>query len=171
MQAYASGSKDAFGFLFDRYEPKLRHFLSLRMGGSLWSEQEDIFQVVWLKVHKARKQFDPQQRFSAWFFAIAWNSLYDRYRRLNFDEDEGDWEATEASSLSSEALLSLKQDLVQLSQLLKELSPRQREVLLLSDFEELSSEEISKILGVSSGAVRQDLFRARQILRRKWKNS
>jgi RNA polymerase sigma-70 factor (ECF subfamily) len=171
MQEYAMGSKEAFRILFDRYETKLRHFLSLRMSGGLWSEQEDVFQVVWLKIHQARKQFNPQKRFSAWFFAIAWNSLYDRYRKLNFDEDEGDWEVTEASSLGSDALLSLKQDLLQLSKLLKELSPRQREVLLLSDFEELSAEEISKILEISSGAVRQDLFRARQILRRKWKNS
>ncbi len=171
MSAYRAGDAEAFSELFDRYESKLRHFLSIRLGRHAISDLEDIFQIVWLKVHQARNQFDAGRRFSAWFFSIAWNCLYDRYRQISFDEDEGDWETTEASQLSSEAVVSLSEDLHQLEKLFEHLTPKQREILLLSDFEGLRSEEISGLLKISATAVRQNFFRARQERRKRWKNS
>lgn len=47
----------------------------------------------------------------------------------------------------------------------KELSPRQRAVVVLTYWEDLSSEQISELLGISDGSVRKHLARARARLR------
>jgi len=49
-------------------------------------------------------------------------------------------------------------------QLVDSLPPKEREVLVLSAFEELSSVEIAEVLGVTESSVRSRLFRARNIM-------
>jgi RNA polymerase sigma-70 factor (ECF subfamily) len=53
-----------------------------------------------------------------------------------------------------------------LSKALAQLSPEQRQVVVLADIEEYSYQEIADIMGCSIGTVRSRLHRARALLRR-----
>ncbi len=53
-----------------------------------------------------------------------------------------------------------------LSKALEQLSPEQRQVVVLADIEEYSYQEIADIMGCSIGTVRSRLHRARALLRR-----
>jgi len=171
MKRYQASDEAAFRELYSRYDSRLRHFFGLRLGTKYQSDAEDLIQITWLKLHKSRKAFDPTRRFAPWVFRLARNVLIDRYRQNDVELDESDWEQTEASTLSTESVVSLREDLEQLQIILEKLSVLQRECLLLSDLEGLSAEEVSVVLGISNGAVRQNLFRARGEVRLHWDKS
>jgi len=171
MKQYQASDEGAFMELFSRYDSRLRHFFALRLGSKYRSDAEDLIQLTWLKIHKSRKSFDTAKRFAPWLFRLARNVLIDRYRQNDFELDESDWEQTEASTFNTEAVVLLRADLDQLNEILESLSSLQKECLLLSDLEGLTSEEVSLVLGISSGAVRQNLFRARSEVRQRWNKS
>jgi RNA polymerase sigma-70 factor (ECF subfamily) len=168
MKQYQASNEGAFTELFSRYDSRLRHFFALRLGSKYHSDAEDLIQITWLKIHKSRNSFDTSRRFAPWLFRLARNVLIDRYRQSDFELDESDWEQTEASTLNTEAVVFLREDLDQLNEILERLSSLQKECLLLSDLEGLSSEEVGLVLGISSVAVRQNLFRARSEVRQRW---
>lgn len=59
-------------------------------------------------------------------------------------------------------------DVVRVRTVVASMAPRDREVLLLRAIGDLPLAEIAKIVGRSANAVKQDLFRARERLRRLW---
>ncbi|HEX4627359.1 MAG TPA: sigma-70 region 4 domain-containing protein, partial [Gemmatimonadales bacterium] len=59
-------------------------------------------------------------------------------------------------------------DMARVRSLVRELPSRDREVLLLREFSELSYAEIADVVGRTVDAVKQDLFRARERLRQAW---
>jgi RNA polymerase sigma-70 factor (ECF subfamily) len=165
MKAYALGDEQGFRTLYSRYEKRLSNFLNQRLSRSHTHLKNDLFQITWLKVHQARKSFDEKQKFSAWLFTIALNSLRDQTRE-KWSRDRMELNDTFASSedgideqvIAQEIFTKLKEQLDILPSL-------QRDVLLLSDSEGFQSKEIAAILKITDGSVRQILFRARARLR------
>lgn len=163
MSAYIAGDKMAFQFLYDRYEDRLLGFFRRRLSSRQRAIAPDLFQATWLKVHQARAKFDRAHKFSSWFFTIALNTLRDFVgeARHRFETPDDSIISQTASSSSEE----LKHDLNQLETLLDRLPSFQREVILLSDWEELSSKEIAVMYDTSDGNIRQMIFRTRKQLK------
>src|SRR5262249_24798989 len=78
MLAYAEGDQDAFEELFGRYAARLFNFL-LRACGNR-AVAEDLFQVTFLRLHQARRNY-VAGTFKAFLFAIALNLLRDERSR------------------------------------------------------------------------------------------
>jgi RNA polymerase sigma-70 factor (ECF subfamily) len=168
MGAYRKGDERAFTILFGRYSARLTAFLRYRLGSRKKHLVEEIYQKTWLKLHAGRKSFDPDQKFSTWFYTIALNTLRDelgsRYEKTPHDEVSEtlvDPQPTgEERYLSKEAFLHVEA-------LLKFLTGPQKTALLLSDGEELSSKEIAEVMRISDASVRQLVSRARRVIREK----
>ncbi len=164
MKAYAVGNKEAFSVLYDRFEGRIFQFLKNRLPSKHRTILPDLFQLTWYKVHKSRASFDANQKFSTWLFSIAINTLRDYIGEARHKK-ELELESASSSEMGSvhiedELIARLDRNSIQL--LLNRLPIRLKEVLLLADGEGFEPKEIGEILGLSMGATRQLLYRARK---------
>lgn len=161
MQRYAAGDVEAFNELFRRYEPRAYVFFLKRTGSP--QRAEDLYQELFLRVHRSRDRYDPALAFTPWFFQIASRLLIDdrrrAYRSHEVPIEERD---PRAEHRSGEAQLA---DLEQVEQLLDTLSPEERYVILSAKVEGIGYPELAEHLGKSVDAVKKMASRAIQRLR------
>jgi RNA polymerase sigma-70 factor (ECF subfamily) len=79
MARYSAGSAASFAELFRRYEGRAYAYFLRRAGSE--SLAQDLYQELFLRLHRFRDRFDPGRPFGPWFFQIAHNVLADERRR------------------------------------------------------------------------------------------
>ncbi len=137
-------------------------------------EARELTQETFLKAIKHLDRYDPRYSFMTWLYRIARNLCIDRARRLSHwrrqlpragDEEDGDPIENEADPQDSQLdrLLAHEQRWI-LDQAMAQLKPNYREVLVLYHIEELSYQEIARVLGIPIGTVMNRIFRARKQL-------
>jgi RNA polymerase sigma-70 factor, ECF subfamily len=151
-----------FGLLFDRHSRGLHRYMARRVGADL---AEDLVAETFLTAFRLRHRYDasyPSAR--PWLFGIAAN-LIRRYRRTERRQlrayartgvDPLDDGLADAERRVDAAAVGPR-----LAQALASLPHRDREVLLLFAWADLSYEEIARTLEVPVGTVRSRLARAR----------
>mgnify|MGYP003294445842 FL=1 len=96
---------------------------------------------------------------------------YYKRKLLKFEEEKIDFINNIAdNSLSSEELYIKEQEELEFFSFLKELSPRQKEIIKLIYFEDKTQEEVAKIFGVSKSAINQSLNRIYKKIKKILKN-
>ena len=142
------------------------------------SDAEDISQEVFLRAYERFAELRGSPTLGGWLKTVAtnlslnhltryrarWSVFSDVARRGDENEDH---EVEFAAPDDTEQVLALSERRELLEQALQNLSPTQRVPLVLYHFEGLRYEEIAEKLGVSLGKVKTDIFRAREVLRRK----
>ena len=132
------------------------------------ADAEDAVQETFLRVLRHKATLGEVRDHRVWLIRIVWNIVLDRKRRAKSRpeiDDIGDLvRVLPATGLSAEERAAAAQHHAQMLQLVDSLPPKEREVLVLSAFEELSSVEIAEVLGVTESSVRSRLFRARNIM-------
>lgn len=147
----------AFGELYERYHPRVYRYVYHRVGNS--TDAEDITAIVFMKALEALPNFQSRRSgFAPWLFRITRNSVVDHYRRGRRQEPiEGvEHHAPDADPLHH-ALGS--ESRAELHALVHDLSPDQRDVILLRFTADLSFTEIASILKKNEPAVRMLLHR------------
>ncbi|MGH9328082.1 MAG: sigma-70 family RNA polymerase sigma factor [Terriglobia bacterium] len=169
-----SGNNDAFEELVNRYEKKI-YRLALRLTGNE-QDAEDVLQETFLKAFEHLPGFRQDSRFYTWLVRIAVNEGLMKLRKRRSDKAEPlegstdedgqfmphdfrDWKPNPEQLMSQEEMDEI---LVKAAQTL---SPNLRAVFFLRDVDELSTEETAETLGLTTGAVKARLFRARLQLR------
>jgi len=157
------GDADAFGLLYDRFQPEILRYLAHRTGDP--DTAEDLAQQVFLKAWQAIPRYEARGvPFKAWLYRMAHNQMVDyfRTRRPTADLEGIDPpEEAEAESL----VLALEMSAA-LAQALSRLSEDHRQVLTLRFLMEKSAREIGEIMGRKEVTVRGLQMRALQALRR-----
>ncbi len=173
-----AGDQQSFELLLQRYRMPLVNFL-YRMVRSR-EQAEDLAQEVFLRVYRAREDYEPSAKFTTWLFRIATNlalnSLRDhRYQKLEIsmdapivaDAEDGDERPMEVADEHPD----IEQHLVEearkkmIRHAIEKLPEKQRAAVLLHKYQELDYSEISKILRCSESALKSLLFRAYETLR------
>lgn len=170
-----AGSYAAFEELVNRYEKKI-YRLGLNITGNR-EDAEDVLQETFLKAFQHLREFRQDSRFYTWIVRIAVNEGLMKLRKRRTErevplEDGGeggdgevilreftDWRPNPEQLLAQSELEAILQDAA------RTLSPAFRTVFFLRDVQELSTEETAEMLGLSVGAVKARLFRARMRLR------
>lgn len=131
-------------------------------------EAEDLVQESYLKALKGFSSFTPGTNFRAWMYRILRNTFLTSRAGLkimvSLDDDENEVTEPEAGD-NPESLLLARMDQEQIRLALGHLAVPQREIILLSDVEEMSYKEIAETLSVPIGTVMSRLSRARRALR------
>ncbi len=161
MRRYVEGDSDAFEELFTRYEPRAYVFFLKRTSSP--QRAEDLYQELFLRIHRTRDRYDPSRPFAPWLFQIANRLLIDDHRRAfrNHEVPIGEREP-QSERGGSETVVA---DREQIDQLLDTLSPEERYVVQSAKVEGIEYPELAEHLGKSVDAVKKMASRALQRLR------
>jgi RNA polymerase sigma-70 factor (ECF subfamily) len=170
MDRYADGDTAAFEEVYDLLAPRLKAFFlrSTRDHG----RAEDLVQQTLLQIHRARQCFVRGSDVRPWAFAIGRRLLIDSRRRLKnevlFESAEADAQALELGvSLDGapDELTQTKEMAARAQAELSRLPEPQRAAYELVRGDGLSVAEAAEVLGTTTAAVKQRLFRAYEALR------
>jgi RNA polymerase sigma-70 factor (ECF subfamily) len=132
------------------------------------AEAEDIVQETFLRVLRHRDRLPTIRDARVWLVRIAWNLVLDRKRRAKTrpeNEDVADLaNVLPARGLRADTALIGAQRHARVLELIDSLPRKEREVLLLTALEELSTQQIAAILSTTESTIRSRLFRARRDL-------
>jgi RNA polymerase sigma factor (sigma-70 family) len=143
----------AFVAVFDRHFDAIHRYLRRRVGKEI---ADELASETFAQAFEHRRRFDgrrPDAR--PWLYGIAHNLLRHHYR----DEERALRACAQSADLNSSEPPDLPGS--KLAVLLAELSPGERDVLLLVAWAELEYAEVAEALGIPVGTVRSRLNRAR----------
>src|SRR6266404_4419070 len=136
------------------------------------TDAEDLVQEAYVRGLKAIGSLRPDSNLKSWLFTILRNTWLNQLRQvraapriIELDTDEGTADLAVATSKDPHALYveALERDLVR--EAILRLPLEFREIILLREYEELSYQEIAKLLDCPAGTVMSRLARARSKLR------
>jgi len=155
-----AGSDPAFEAIVERYRRALMRYVSRLLAPE---RAEDVVQQAFVKAYEAMHRDAADLNLRPWLYRIAHNAALNALRDRAFGHAQLDdrLDGVERADQAFERTAALR-ELVATVQALPE---RQRDAILLRELEGRSYEEIGETLGVTDGAVRQLLNRARNSLR------
>lgn len=178
MADFQAGHEAAFDELVRRYKDPLMNFAYRYLGDE--AEADDVVQEVFVRVYRKRHTYRPVARFSTWIYTIAKNlsktELRRRRRHAIFSLSPRNPATGERERELSDSRYSADTDAERASdaefiqRALDALNPKYREVIVLSDIQELTYEEIAGITGLNIGTVKSRLNRGRTKLQRLLRN-
>jgi RNA polymerase sigma-70 factor, ECF subfamily len=174
-----SGDERAFVSLVERYQEQM-----LRLAASFVPSRavaEEVVQDTWLALLRGLDTFEGRSSLKTWLFSILLNQARTtgtrEHRSVPVADPEpavdparfdvsGHWaEPPEHWTEAVEGRLTAGKLADRIRELMDELPARQREVVILRDVEEMSSEEVCSVLAISDGNQRVLLHRGRSRLR------
>ena len=154
------GNERAFEAIVHRYRRPLLRYCSRILSPT---RAEDAVQQAFLSAHRSIHAGDAELNLRPWLYRIAHNSALNLLRQTGFDHEEMSEEIDGVETPPQ--VFELGERLRSVVAAVKDLPERQRDAIVLQAMEGRSYDEIAAELGVSDGAVRQLLNRARNTLR------
>ncbi len=161
-----------FAEIYREFHPKILRYLSHLVGED---DASDLAQTVLLKVSRSMEGFRGESSIATWIYRIATNVAHDhvvsslakqREREILFDEAGSMDDLPDPVSSRGEQEFIRSEMNSCIRDLVDRLPENYRAVLLLSEFEEFTNDEIAEILGLSIDTVKIRLHRARATLRK-----
>lgn len=167
----------AFDLLLDAFGKRLYGYFYRLTGSRL--DAEDLLQEVFVRLARTIERYNHDGRFEAWLFCIAANLARDWLRRARKRREAGETvslggESTQrdepilAENLDPSQALVLAEDVDRMQRALNQLSPAEREVIVLRHFSEMSFQEIADVmetpLGTALARAHRGLQRMRQLM-------
>jgi len=134
------------------------------------AEAENVLQTVYLKALEGKARFDGRASFKTWLFAVIRRTAIDERRRQwlrRFRMDRYEESIERAACVESQDEVIYRSEIrASFRRALAELPRRQREVVQLVFYHDLSLAEAAEVMGVSLGSARTHYERGKQHLRR-----
>lgn len=158
----AKKDREAFGRLYDMYQPSIYNFVARRVPSV--HDAEDVTEQVFEKVLRAIRTFEPgRASLETWLYKITNNAIIDYYRAR--ETTGGAVEAGSLYKFDEGEDPELSERYIVLIELLKELPPAYQEILSLRFIEDRSNKEIASLLGRSNRYVAVRVHRGLKALR------
>ncbi len=165
-----AGESAAFGELVQRYMRRA-YFAALGFVGSP-EDAMDLSQDAFVRAYRARHRINPDMPFYTWFYQIlrrlCFNFIRDRKLHRAKLRDQKSWIVDDAAFRARERnprrTIEREQTRLRVRQAIGTLPDREREVLVLKEFEGLKYREIAEVIGIPIGTVMSRLYSARRNL-------
>jgi RNA polymerase sigma-70 factor (ECF subfamily) len=178
MVRVAEGDEDAFETLVRRHQTSILNLIYRFIGDR--TPAKDLAQEVFIRVWQAAKTYRPEAKFTTWLYRITANLCFNelksarRKKWLQFHRFRDNLENTVEETLvdatpSPEDILLAKERSRQIADALQSLPENQRMALILKRYDDLSYQEIAKVIGCSVSAVESLIVRAKRNLQEKMK--
>lgn len=166
IQSIKNGEPRAYAILVDRYKD-LVYTLAYRMVRNR-EEAEEVAQDSFVKVYKSLDKFKGDSKFSTWIYRIAYNTSLDRIKKNKKHYNDvpiNDYTYNQLDTIDNalENMISAEKSKM-IKDCIQKLPEESGVLLTLFYFDELSLEEISKIVNIEANTVKVKLFRARKKL-------
>jgi len=161
-----NGDTHAFSILVDRYKD-LVYTLAVRMMKHK-EEAEEVAQDTFIKAFNSLNKFKGDSKFSTWIYRVAYNTCLDRLKKIKRQQstvaiDEYTEHQVKTLDNAFDKMAAEEQQLA-IQHCLEQLPSEDNFLMTLFYFEELSLEEISKIVDLTPNNVKVKLFRSRKKL-------
>jgi RNA polymerase sigma factor (sigma-70 family) len=166
MLGVKTGDLDKMGLLFERHHKPLFGYLYHQTGHA--AQSEDLVQNVFYRMLKYRNSFSETGEFRAWMFQMARNVLIDHAKKTNkisFHANLSEISENHQSELPPDIDFDKKQADEKLHEALNKLSTEQREIIILSKFQEMPYLAIAKIFNTTEGNIKVKVYRAIKALK------
>jgi len=160
-----AGQPEYFTVLMDRHVASIRRCIGSMVRNP--TDADDLLQEVLLKVWRHLSTFRSQSSFRTWMTRVAINEALQSYRREQrrpICQVLGDFDRFASPNQSPLQSLTRAETTKIVRKAVVELPEKYRQVLILREFEQLSSKETAQALHSSIPAVKTLLFRARLML-------
>ena len=172
MKRYCQGDRHAFDELYAHAAPKLLRYL-VRLSGSV-SAAEDLLQLSFLKLHRARASYIEGAAPLPWMYTIAHRTFLDharKHKRAKIVDVGGELPEQRANlrgQLHLDGTESAEdgEELERTMEALQALPPSQRQAVVLTKLDGKSMQEAAEIAGTSTGAMKVRAHRGYQALRK-----
>ena len=179
MLCVKQGDMGAFAVLVDKYKQPVLNLASRMLRDA--TEAEDLAQAVFVQVFKSASRYHVASKFSTWLFTIARNLCLNEIRRRSrhpvdsMDTPHPEQEDQPLHQFEDRKTASPPEHLLhgeleqKIEQALAGLPENQRLAILLCRQDELSYEEIARVLGCSVSATKSLIHRGRETLKQRLK--
>ena len=174
MLRVKQGDRAAFEELVDKYKQPVMNLVFRTLRDA--TEAEDLTQHVFIQVYKSAHRYEVSAKFSTWIFTIARNlTLNEIRRRTRHPADSMDATSPEDDQpiiqvedrknfAAPDAVLHAELE-AKIEEAISSLPEKQRTALLMCREDELSYEDMAKVLGCSLSATKSLIHRARETLK------
>lgn len=164
LDGFRNGDRKAFEKIYQYYRvPVIRFSVSIIKDEQ---EAENIYHEVFMKILRRRSKIRPELNFNSYVFTSVKNEIFDYLKALNKNNslkekfwDRIHWEEDDCSQVKEEQLTKMER-------IIESLSPKRRKILEMNYFEKKSYNEIANILMISKNTVKNQLVKAKFILRK-----
>lgn len=175
MALAGQGDLNAFEILVERHQASVIGTAAKMLGNP--AEAEDIAQMVFLRAWKSASRYTPDAKFTTWLMTITRNLVFNETRRKQRarqvpmeeppEEGHSEKQFADPSQFPADRQMQDTELSAAVDRAIADLPEAPRMALVLRRYENLSYEEIAKVLETSVPAVKSLLFRARASLKEK----
>jgi len=165
IQKTKTGDQTAFSQIVDKYQKPVYNicYHMLKNG----EEAEDAAQEVFLRAFSKLDTYDEGRQFSTWLFAIASHYCMDRWKKRRFQlvswDDLKNMLSDREASQPEKVMMNIEAS-QEVHDMLQNLRPDYRMVVVLKYWHAMSYEEIAKTMDTTVSTIKSKLFRARKMM-------
>ncbi len=161
VRKFNAGDESAFNEIVKKYQKKIYWHARQMLGDHL--DADEVTQEVLIVLYKKLKTFNFKSSLFTWIYRIVTTRSLNQIKRNQIKrflpfENANEKELAEKRDIIDDIINKEKLD--KLNKILQKIPPKQRQVFILRNFEQLSYEEISKITGKSVGGLKANYFHA-----------
>ena len=161
INRFLSGEEVAFNLIVKKYQKKIYWHARQMMGNHL--DADEVTQEVLIVIYNKLKNFNFNSSLYTWIYKIVTTRSLNQIRKkqikrfFSIDDKEG-IEIHDKHDIIEE--LDAKEKLDKVKKILEKIPPKQRQIFIMRNFDDLSYEEISEITGKTVGGLKANYFHA-----------
>ena len=161
IEQLKNGSVESFEILYFRYSARLYNFVIKMSGGNSFMSEE-LVQRTFIKIWENRSLLNPDKSFIAYLCTIAKNMLINEYQHQTLEYIYQKFLVKQLTAAHSNTELEVDRKMLDeyIEKLTEQLSPKRREIFILSRRNGLTNKQISQKLNISESTIETQLSKA-----------